>query len=173
MQLPIFPYLKSVNPKEGLTYSFKLNNSMLYSFKGDDVKEQGDFLKLPGIKSNFFKPMKNSILIGYNSLLTEDGINLTVYTHNEKMDDSKAFFNEPGDIFVSKEDFDKEIIVSISRVETPGKINITLYVDGGVRYSVVKEHSNLYFSNRWYVTNPFGGGTLPVTKNTFYNIKFK
>ena len=159
------PYIERV--KDKLEYKITFNESCIYDHGDID---QWDWNKLIGVKKNFFSPRKNSFMVGWRWNKEKDRLELTNYSHDVN---GKAFYNDRGIFYISREELKDPIIVKLDLIKQMLKLTIK-----SKHFAYGAEFREQLFKNSvgiigWVIRDWFGGTKLTPHKMTKEFIKIK
>ena len=163
------PLIRRMSSEDQIHFKITFNESYIYDFGDTDFLnlEQLDFNKLIGFKLNFFKPMKNSIMIG--SRYYDNQLQLSYYTHDSN---GNNYFSEIPLITLSEDDLKTKKSVNILfdfkegliKLKTDNQHNIF-----NIKSHVPEMENTLLQMNSkklWLITHWFGGTQRPPQKIT-------
>lgn len=133
-------------------YQFTLDST--YDLKSEDQK---DWNKLIGLKTNYFKPMENSVMVGFRYNVEEKVYELNLYTHENNLREMSDPVLKvlPGEKFTVG--FNRSSIGTVGVVIRVGdRVYITFHP---------LPHKRVFLINTWF------GGNNPSPVNFLLSIK--
>lgn len=90
-----------------MEYEITFDESCIYDHGDND---QWDWNKLIGVKSCYFNPQKDSLMVGWRWNTIKDRLELTYYYHDNE---EKAWFNDRGVFFINKAELKDSLIITM------------------------------------------------------------